>query len=142
MSTINTSGLSPINSTDTTANPNSALTQADFLQLLVTQMTSQDPLNPVSDTDFAAQLAQFSSLQESTAMAGNMSSLQAQSLIGLTVNVASATNSTQQTTGVVSGVDVSSGTPQIVVNGQPFALNQITSIAPTPTAAATTSTTP
>jgi len=141
MSSINTSGLSPVNSTDTTSNPNSALTQADFLQLLVTQMTSQDPLNPVSDTDFAAQLAQFSSLQESTAMAGNMSSLQAQSLIGLTVNVASATNSTQQTSGVVTGVDISSGTPQIVVNNQPYALSQITSISPTPTTSATSSTT-
>ncbi len=140
MSSINSSGLSSVNSTDTTANPNSALNQADFLQLLVTQMTSQDPLNPVSDTDFAAQLAQFSSLQESTAMAGNMSSLQAQSLIGLTVNVASATNHTQQTTGVVSGVDMSSGTPQIVVNGQPYALNQISSVTLTPSTTSTSTT--
>jgi flagellar basal-body rod modification protein FlgD len=141
MSSISSSGLSPVNSTDTTANPNSALTQANFLQLLVTQMTSQDPLNPVSDTDFAAQLAQFSSLQESTAMAGNMSSLQAQSLIGLTVNVGSAANSAQQTTGVVSGVDISSGTPEVVVNGQLYGLSQILSISPTQTAATVPSTT-
>ena len=50
------------------SNPPQTLDQADFLNLLVTQMSSQDPLNPESDTDFAAQLAQFSSLQETQNM--------------------------------------------------------------------------
>ena len=140
MSAINSSGLSPVNSgTDTSTNPNSTLTQADFLQLLVTQMTSQDPLNPESDTDFAAQLAQFSSLQQSTAMAGSMSTMQASALIGATVNVASSANSNDQISGVVSAVDISDGTPQILVNGQLYGLGQITSIAPTTTTPATTS---
>jgi flagellar basal-body rod modification protein FlgD len=129
--------------TSTTANPNSTLTQANFLQLLVTQMTSQDPLNPESDTDFAAQLAQFSSLQESTAMAGSMSASQATGLIGATVSVSSATNSTQGTTGVVTGVDLSSGSPEIEVNGQSYGLSQIQSISPTQaTTPASTSQTP
>ena len=118
---------------------NSTLNQADFLKLLVTQMTSQDPLNPTSDTAFAAQLAQFSSLQEATTMAGNMATMQASSLIGATVSVESATNSNQETTGVVSAVDMSSGSPEIQVNGQLYALSQILSISPTqPTAATTT----
>ena len=65
------------------------LTQANFLQLLVTQMTSQDPLNPESDTEFASQLAQFSALQQSQNMAGDMQELQANSLIGSTVSVTS-----------------------------------------------------
>jgi len=34
----------------------------DFLQLLVTQLQNQDPLNPMDSTEFTAQLAQFSSL--------------------------------------------------------------------------------
>lgn len=118
-------------SSDQTANPNSNLTQADYLQLLVTQMTQQDPLNPQSDTEFAAQLAQFSNLQESTTMAGNLSQIQADSLIGQTVTVASATNSQQTTSGVVSAVDVSSGNPSVLVNGTLYSLNQITSISPT-----------
>jgi flagellar basal-body rod modification protein FlgD len=120
-----------------TGSANSTLTQADFLKLLVTQMTSQDPLNPESDTDFAAQLAQFSSLQEATAMAGNMATMQASSLIGATVSVESATNSDQETTGVVTAVDMSSGSPEIQVNGQLYALSQILSISPTPSTAAT-----
>ena len=125
-------------STSTTANPNSTLNQADFLKLLVTQMTSQDPLNPESDTDFAAQLAQFSSLQEATTMAGSMSTMQASSLIGSTVSVASATNGAQDTTGVVTAVDISSGTPEIEVNGQLYSLSQILSISPTQTVSSST----
>jgi flagellar basal-body rod modification protein FlgD len=123
--------------TSTAANPNSTLTQADFLQLLVTQMTSQDPLNPESDTNFAAQLAQFSSLQEATTMAGSMSTMQASSLIGSTVEMSSATNGSQDTTGVVTGVDMSSGTPEIQVGGQSYALSQILSISPTATTTST-----
>jgi flagellar basal-body rod modification protein FlgD len=117
-----------------TASSGQSLNQADFLKLLVTQMTSQDPLNPESDTDFAAQLAQFSSLQEATTMAGNMATMQASSLIGATVNVESATNSGQQITGVVTQVDMSSGSPEVQVNGQLYGLNQILSISPTQTA--------
>ena len=140
MASINSTANSTAGSADTTANPNSTLTQADFLQLLVTQMTSQDPLNPESDTDFAAQLAQFSSLQETTTMAGNISSMQASSLIGATVDVSSSTSG-QDTTGVVSGVDMSAGTPQLQVNGQLYGLSQIISISPTQTTATTAATT-
>jgi flagellar basal-body rod modification protein FlgD len=132
--------MSTVASTTNTGpvNPTSTLDQADFLKLLVTQMTSQDPLNPESDTDFAAQLAQFSSLQEATTMAGNMQGMQATGLLGATVTVNSSTNSTAQTTGVVSQIDMSSGAPEIEVNGQLFSLSQIANIAPTVTTAPTT----
>ena len=36
----------------------------DFLQLLITQVQHQDPLDPQSDTDFIAQMAQFSALEQ------------------------------------------------------------------------------
>jgi len=36
----------------------------DFLQLLVTQMQNQDPLNPMDNSEFASQLAQFSALEQ------------------------------------------------------------------------------
>ncbi|HOZ06708.1 MAG TPA: flagellar hook assembly protein FlgD [candidate division Zixibacteria bacterium] len=41
----------------------------DFLQLLVTKLQNQDPLNPMEDEDFIAQLAQFSSLEQMTNIA-------------------------------------------------------------------------
>jgi flagellar hook assembly protein FlgD len=38
------------------------LGQEDFLRLLITQLTTQDPTNPVQNEDFVAQMAQFSTL--------------------------------------------------------------------------------
>lgn len=37
-----------------------------FLRLLTTQLSNQDPLNPIEDREFIAQLAQFSSLEQMT----------------------------------------------------------------------------
>ena len=119
MSNINainaTTGLPP-SAASQISNPAQTLTQADFLQLLVTQMTSQDPLSPESDTDMAAQMAQFSSLQASQSTETDIEGLQANALIGQTV-IAASTGAPQ--TGVVSSVQMQPGSdPQVMVNGQ------------------------
>lgn len=46
------------------AGSNAAMGKDDFLELLIAQLRNQDPLNPMDGTDFAAQLAQFSSLEQ------------------------------------------------------------------------------
>ena len=66
-STANANGTN-----DTVTGPSQTLSQNDFLQLLVTQMTSQDPMNPTSDTEMAAQMAQFTSLQQTSTMSSNI----------------------------------------------------------------------
>jgi len=129
---VTTSGQNPLAS--------QTLTQANFLQLLVTQMSSQDPLNPESDTDFAAQLAQFSSLQATQTMSGNLQTMQATGLLGQTVWVTPSTGG-GSVSGVVSGVQIASGTPQIMVNGQTYNMNQITGVTPTLTTPANSTTT-
>jgi flagellar basal-body rod modification protein FlgD len=43
---------------------NDQLGQSDFLRLFVTQLQNQDPLNPMDSSQFASQLAQFSSLEQ------------------------------------------------------------------------------
>jgi flagellar basal-body rod modification protein FlgD len=53
--------------------PSATLGKDDFLQLLVTKMQNQDPLNPTSDEDFVAQLAQFSSLEQMNNIAEGIS---------------------------------------------------------------------
>lgn len=42
------------------------LGKMEFLKLLITQLENQDPLNPMDDKQFVAQLAQFSSLEQLT----------------------------------------------------------------------------
>ncbi len=60
--------ITQIKTASTSANraPSSTLGKQDFLNLLVMQMRHQDPLDPMKGTEFAAQLAQFSSLEQLT----------------------------------------------------------------------------
>ena len=64
-----------------------ALGQADFLNLMITQLKNQDPLNPMDNEAFIAQLAQFSQLEASnqlvTLMEQNNSDLQGAKQVGL-----------------------------------------------------------
>ena len=122
---------------DTSRVPIQTLGQNDFLKLLVTQMTSQDPLNPQKDTDFIAQMAQFSSLEQSKTMASDVSTLRAQqnfsqaySLLGQTVSLQVDKNATAQ--GIVQAVQVDAGTPKLLVNGRSYDLSQLLTVTPTP----------
>jgi len=79
-------------STATATTKTTALGRDDFLKMLVAQLKNQDPLNPADGTDFAAQLAQFSSLEQLNSLNDsvkdlglyqvNSGNLQAVSLIG------------------------------------------------------------
>ncbi len=131
MPTVSSISSNNPNSAASSVLPTTPLGQADFLKLLVTQMESQDPLNPQSPTDFVAQLAQFSTLTASQSMQTDMSTLQASNLIGSTVSLTATDGST--VSGQVSGVQIQSGTPEVVVNGQAYPLSQISTIAPTTT---------
>lgn len=53
----------------------SDLGKEDFLMLLVTQLQHQDPLNPMDDKEFTAQLANFSSLEQLTSINTGIQSL-------------------------------------------------------------------
>ena len=68
MSIGSTTPLGPMDSatTNTTKPRNDGLGRDAFLQLLVTQMSHQNPLQPQEDGAFIAQLAQFSSLEQLT----------------------------------------------------------------------------
>jgi flagellar basal-body rod modification protein FlgD len=52
----------------------------DFLNLLVTQLKAQDPLNPMEGTEFTAQLAQFTSLEQLYNVNTNLGNMQASQL--------------------------------------------------------------
>jgi flagellar basal-body rod modification protein FlgD len=77
-----------------TSGANTTLTEGDFLTLLTTQLENQDPLNPQSPSDMAAELAQFSTasgVQTLTTDFGSTSGVQAASLVGQNVAVAGNT---------------------------------------------------
>jgi flagellar basal-body rod modification protein FlgD len=113
--------------------PTQALSQQDFLKLLVTQMTSQDPMNPINNQDMLSQMVQFSTLNANTTMQTTLGQLQqsqnlvqATALLGREVTLQVDSSTTAQ--GVVSGVDTSLSTPQIVVNGQSYTLDKVLSV--------------
>lgn len=66
MSTIDSdiySALGQTASTNTTSKKSDSLGQADFLRLMTEQLKYQDPLNPMQNSEFLGQLAQFSTVQ-------------------------------------------------------------------------------
>jgi flagellar basal-body rod modification protein FlgD len=122
----------------TSSSPTQSLSQADFLKLLVAQMTSQDPLNPTDSQNILTQTVQLSTLQSNTTLQSTLAQLnsnqslsQASSMLGRQVTLQVDNTTTAQ--GVVSSIDVSSGTPMIVVNGTEYSLDQVISIS-TPSA--------
>jgi flagellar basal-body rod modification protein FlgD len=129
------------NASTTSILPAQTLDQQDFLKLLVTQLSMQDPMNPKKDTDFIAQMAQFSSLEQTKSMQADMAQLcnqqqllQANALIGRQVEL--QTGAQTKVTGTVSAIHIESGTPKIVVNGKAYDLTALSSVASTDTAKA------
>jgi flagellar basal-body rod modification protein FlgD len=114
----------------------STLTQQDFLSILLTQLQFQDPLKPMDDEEFVAQLAQFSALEVNTEESAKLDTLisfssinQGVNLLGRTVTInstQSGISGTQSASGVVSAVDFSTGEPLLTVT---TSSNTITSVA-------------
>lgn len=92
----------------------------DFLKILMTQLQNQDPLNPMEDKDFIAQMASFSTLEQITNMSDSIDKfinaenqsqfLQASSLIGKTVTYLNSDN--QEIAAIVKSVSFKDGKTQ------------------------------
>ncbi|MCX7875648.1 MAG: flagellar hook capping protein [Melioribacteraceae bacterium] len=69
-------GISNQNTSSINQNTNTkkgVLGKDDFLKLMIAQLKNQDPLNPMDGTEYAAQLAQFTSLEQLTNLNANVS---------------------------------------------------------------------
>jgi flagellar basal-body rod modification protein FlgD len=122
-----------------------ALGKTEFLKLLVQELTNQDPLKPADNTQFIAQLAQFSTLEQMQNMNDGLGNLQtsfkttqARGLLGMPVKAISASTGAE-VDGVVdqvilnttTGTDgTSTTTVQVDVNGTPVNLSDIVAVGP------------
>lgn len=103
----------------------------DFLKLLLTQLSNQDPTSPMENTEFIAQMAQFSSLEQMTNMstefaklANMLNSNEAVSLLGKNVTISTGDTAIN---GVVAAVTRGED-PQVEVNGMLYSMDQIKSV--------------
>ena len=113
------------------AEPSQTLGKDDFLRILLTQLSHQDPTAPMQDNEFIAQMAQFSALEQMSNMASDfarmarvMQSAEATGALGQAVELDLGNETVQ---GIVEAV-TRDEVPQILVNGRFFNWNQVTTV--------------
>lgn len=129
VSGIDTSAASKyVNSTKDSSK--SSLDKDAFLQLLVTQMKYQDPLNPDSNTEYMSQLAQFSSLESMNNLNTTTVNNQALNLAGqyVIMNVTDSSGDVKQISGLVDYVTVSNGKALLSINDVYYSIDDLDSV--------------
>lgn len=108
----------------------SALDADDFMKLLAVQFQSQDPMNPMEDTAFIAQMAQFTSLEQTNSLLSEITSLRADqqrsmaaSYLGHTVTVSDGEGGV--ITGEVKAIENSEDGPRVVIGDFSYSLYSV-----------------
>ncbi|CVK17652.1 MULTISPECIES: flagellar hook assembly protein FlgD [Sporomusa] len=99
--------------TNNRTNKTNELGKDDFLKLLITQLRYQDPMEPMEDKDFIAQMAQFTSLEQMKNLNTSMQMSQASGLIGKVVSWAQGG---QLYYGMVNSVQIVNGEARLVLD--------------------------
>jgi len=120
-------GLNPAEA----AEQGQTLGKDDFLRILLTQLTHQDPTAPLEDKEFVAQMAQFSTLEQMTNMSSDMGKVfglmarnQAIGLLGKTVEIAQGDSRVSGRVEEIAGSEF----PQILVQGRYYDVSQVLSV--------------
>lgn len=116
---------------DTSTEKTDAMGKDAFLNLLVTQLKYQDPLEPSNDKEFLAQMAQFTALEQMQNLNTSFQMSQASSLIdkyvqGTTVNAVSGEST--NIVGIVDAVNMKAGIPYLLVGDQELPLADVKSV--------------
>ena len=106
-----------------------AMGQADFFKLLTTQLASQDPLSPMEDTAFIAQMAQFSALEMQSQLNTNFgnftASQQFQSAQGMIGNKVTMLVDGEEVSGIAEAIETIDGTTRIFVDGRGYNMDSV-----------------
>ncbi|WP_333594683.1 flagellar hook assembly protein FlgD [Anaerospora hongkongensis] len=123
MSTTAINGYSQTTQTNKTSKANDALGKDDFLKMLVTQLRYQDPLQPMEDKEFIAQMAQFSSLEQMQNMNTAMITTQATNLIGKEIHWLDDQGT--EKSGVVTAVTTFEGVSKLMVGDVSVGMDKV-----------------
>lgn len=109
-----------LTNTQTKTLSNSTLNQGDLIKLFLTELQYQDPMDPVNNEQFLAQLAQFASLQESQDMDSNIQNMvfmnsASQSLALLSKQVEMVDQQGHSVDGTISAIQFSTSGPMLTV---------------------------
>lgn len=114
--------ISAISAPQSSSSPNlqaSSLGLQDFLKVLLTQLSYQDPLKPMDNQEFMAQIAQFTSVEQTQqlntkieTLINNQAALQSVGLIGRVVD---ATTASGTLTGTVTALSLQGSSPSLSV---------------------------
>lgn len=134
--------IAPVSSAASTVSQSAfGLDFQSLLQIVLTQLTAQDPLKPMDNFQFISQLAQFSQIQQTQTLNDSVTSLlaaqsatQATSLLGHTVDISSTATAgaaATTTSGKVTAISFSNGAPSVTIlttDGQTLANVAISTI--------------
>lgn len=116
----------------TTKMGESTMDQDSFLQLLMMEMKSQDPLNPIKNSEFISQQAQFTSISElqklNKSVVSSNQFMQASSLIGKEVTLQNPDDPNTSITGAVTEARINPKGAEIVINDKNYPIGLITNI--------------
>nr|WP_235550856.1 flagellar hook capping FlgD N-terminal domain-containing protein [Paenibacillus sp. Soil787] len=114
---------------------NQTLGKDDFLKILITQLQNQDPTQPLQDKEFIAQMAQFTSVEQLTNMAGEMKLMRqslgfVSGLIGksITWSEIDSSGASVEKSGVVDSISFKEGNQYANVKGVEISLDKLKKI--------------
>lgn len=110
---------------------NDMINTETFFNLLMAEMSNQDPLEPMSNTEFVSQMAQFTALQAQQDNLKYSMSNYASALVGKTLTVNAQNADGTMKSGVCTGVSISGSEVNIVVDGTQYSLSAVKAIGET-----------
>ncbi len=109
---------------------NEGLSVNDFFNMMINQLTNQDFMNPVDDTQYLAQMAQFATMQEMMDLCQYSKQNYVMGMLGreVTVQKHEIGGDTKTVTGKVDKITIENDEYKIYVNGTPYDYDKVTAI--------------